>query len=75
MTGSADNTARLWDIRTGRLLHTWEFPTAVKCVQFSEDDRYVLMVTERRMGHPGTITVMAIDYESETRKLSSLHYQ
>ncbi|KAI8049659.1 eukaryotic translation initiation factor 3 subunit I [Syncephalis plumigaleata] len=67
VTGSADNTARLWDIRTGRLLHTWEFPTAVKRVQFSEDDRYVLMVTERRMGHPGTITVMGIDSESETQ--------
>ncbi|KAI9226917.1 MAG: WD40-repeat-containing domain protein [Piptocephalis tieghemiana] len=65
VTGSADNTARLWDIRTGKLLHTWEFKTAVKRVQWSEDDKYVLMVTERRMGYPGTIIVMRVDQDTD----------
>ncbi|KAJ1926367.1 translation initiation factor eIF3 subunit [Tieghemiomyces parasiticus] len=61
ISGSADNTARLWNVSDGRLLHSWDTNTAVKCVQFSEDDKYVLLVTEERMGFPGTIVIFAID--------------
>ncbi|KAJ2081680.1 translation initiation factor eIF3 subunit [Coemansia sp. RSA 988] len=61
ITGAADNTARLWHAETGRQLHVWEFPTAVKRVEFSHDDRYVLMVTEERMGHKSGIYVFPID--------------
>ncbi|KAJ2044891.1 translation initiation factor eIF3 subunit, partial [Coemansia sp. S16] len=61
ITGAADNTARLWHAETGRMLHTWELPTAVKRVEFSHDDQYVLMVTEERMGHKSGIYVFAID--------------
>ncbi|KAJ1997070.1 translation initiation factor eIF3 subunit [Coemansia thaxteri] len=61
ITGAADNTARLWHAETGLLLHTWELPTAVKRVEFSHDDQYVLMVTEERMGHKSGIYVFAID--------------
>ncbi|KAJ1966511.1 translation initiation factor eIF3 subunit [Dipsacomyces acuminosporus] len=61
ITGSADNTARLWHAETGKMLHTWELPTAVKRVEFSHDNRYVLMVTEERMGHKSGIYVFAID--------------
>ncbi|KAJ2782726.1 translation initiation factor eIF3 subunit [Coemansia javaensis] len=64
VTGSADNTARLWHAETGRQLHMWEFPTAVKRVEFSRDDRHVLMVTEERMGHKSGIYVFAIDSSS-----------
>ncbi|KAI9501319.1 translation initiation factor eIF3 subunit [Coemansia spiralis] len=64
VTGAADNTARLWHAETGRMLHTWELPTAVKRVEFSHDDRYVLMVTEERMGHKSGIYVFAIDSSS-----------
>lgn len=61
ITGSADNTARLWDVQTGRCLKTWEFKTAVKRVEFSEDDTMILCVTEERMGYSGTITVLPIN--------------
>lgn len=64
LTGSADNTARLWDVQTGKPLFTWNFNTAVKRVQWSEDDKFVLMVTEQRMGFPGTITVFEVNHES-----------
>ncbi|KAF7723110.1 translation initiation factor eIF3 subunit [Apophysomyces ossiformis] len=63
VTGSADNTAKLWEVRTGRCLKTWEFKTAVKRVEFSEDDTMVLCVTEERMGFVGTITVLPVNLD------------
>ncbi|CAM0139133.1 translation initiation factor eIF3 subunit [Umbelopsis sp. WA50703] len=65
VTGSADNTARLWNVQTGKCLKTWEFKTAVKRVEFSEDDDKILCVTEERMGYPGTVTVMNVNPDLE----------
>lgn len=42
-------------------MHTWEFPTAVKRVEFSEDGSMLLAVTEQRMGHVGTVVVFPIN--------------
>jgi hypothetical protein len=39
---------------------TWDFPTAVKRVEFNEDGTQLLGVTEKRMGHLGTIVVLDI---------------
>lgn len=41
VSGSADNMMKLWLVRTGECLKTWEFTTAVKRVQWSEDDSKV----------------------------------
>ncbi|EGS20084.1 eukaryotic translation initiation factor 3-like protein [Thermochaetoides thermophila DSM 1495] len=60
-SGSADNTIRLWDVKTGRLLKTWDFPTAIKRVEFNEDGTKLVAVTEKRMGHLGTIVVLNIN--------------
>ncbi|KAK8056935.1 eukaryotic translation initiation factor 3 subunit 2 [Apiospora rasikravindrae] len=60
-SGSADNTIRLWEVKTGRLLKTWEFPTAVKRVEFNEEGTQLLGVTEKRMGHLGSIVVLNIN--------------
>jgi translation initiation factor 3 subunit I len=59
-SGSADNTIKLWDVQSGKCLMTWEFPTAVKRVEFNEDGTKLLGVTEKRMGHLGTIVVLDI---------------
>lgn len=64
-TGGADNTIRLWEVRSGRLLKTWEFPTAIKRVEFSPDGRQLLGVTEKRSGHLGTIVVFDVDPDPE----------
>ncbi|KAI4598770.1 translation initiation factor eIF3 subunit [Pestalotiopsis sp. 9143b] len=61
VSGSADNTIRLWEVKTGRLLKTWEFPTAIKRVEFSPDGSKILGVTEKRMGHLGSIVVLNIN--------------
>ena len=66
-SGSADNTIKLWDLKSGKCLKTWEFPTAVKRVEFNEDGTKLLGVTEKRMGHLGTIVVLdiVVDVDAE----------
>ncbi|KAF4631064.1 hypothetical protein G7Y89_g7070 [Cudoniella acicularis] len=64
-SGAADNTVRLWDIRTGKCLKVWDFDTAVKRVEFSEDGSQLLAVTEKRMGFLGTIVVYNINRDVE----------
>ncbi|RMJ22706.1 hypothetical protein PHISP_06429 [Aspergillus sp. HF37] len=61
-TGSADNTVRLWNIQSGECVKAWEFPTAVKRVEFTPDGGKLLAVTEKRMGFLGTIVVFDINY-------------
>ncbi|KII90659.1 hypothetical protein PLICRDRAFT_157916 [Plicaturopsis crispa FD-325 SS-3] len=61
VSGAADNTLRLWSIPTGKCLYTWEFPTAVKRVAFSDDDEQVVCITEQRMGHQCAIRVFNIN--------------
>ena len=61
-TGSADNTVRLWNVKTGECIKVWDFPTAVKRVEFTPDGSRLLAVTEKRMGFLGTIAVLDINY-------------
>ncbi|KAI9752379.1 MAG: Mitotic spindle checkpoint component mad2 [Chaenotheca gracillima] len=67
-TGAADNTVRLWNIKTGKCVKVWEFPTAVKRVEFSEDGTQLLAVTEKRMGYLGTIVVFDVDVDPEAEQ-------
>lgn len=64
-TGAADNTIKLWNIKTGECVKTWENPTAIKRVAFSEDGKQLLAVTEKRMGYLGTIVVYSINYDDD----------
>ncbi|KAG9319466.1 hypothetical protein KVV02_007029 [Mortierella alpina] len=61
VSGSADNTAKLWDVSNGKCLKSWEFNTAVRRVQFSEDDKMILLVTEPRMGFPATLQIFNVE--------------
>jgi translation initiation factor 3 subunit I len=60
VSGAADNSMKLWSVRDGTLLFTWEFPTAVKRVAFSQDDSQIVCITEQRMGHQGAVRVFDI---------------
>jgi len=69
-TGGADNTMRLWEVKTGKLLKTWEFGTAIKRVEFSEDGRQLLGVTEKRQGQLSTIVVYEINPDPAAEQTS-----
>jgi WD40 repeat protein len=69
-TGAADNTVKLWDIKSGKCLKTWDFDTAVKRVEFSEDGSQLLAVTEKRMGFLGTIVVLDINLDVNAEQSS-----
>ncbi|KAJ7504294.1 WD40-repeat-containing domain protein [Mycena galericulata] len=65
VSGSADNTLRLWSVSAGICLYTWEFPTAVKRVAFNEDGSQVVCLTEQRSGHQCAIRVFNVNREGD----------
>jgi translation initiation factor 3 subunit I len=62
-SGAADNTIRLWEVATGKLVKTWEFGSSIKRVEFSPDGKQLLGVTEKRQGHLSTIVVYDINMD------------
>jgi len=74
-SGAADNTVRLWDVKTGKCLKTWEFNTAVKRVEFNEDGSQLLAVTEQRMGFLGTIEVIDIKLDVDAEQADAPRLQ
>lgn len=71
MSGSADNTLRLWSVQSGKCLYKWEFPTAVKSVAFNDNDDQVVCITEQRMGYQGAVRVFNINRDGDgTKRLS-----
>ncbi|TFK71291.1 WD40 repeat-like protein [Pluteus cervinus] len=70
ISGAADNMLKLWAVATGKCLYTWEFPTAVKRVSFSHDDKQVVCITEQRMGYQSTIRVFNISREGDGKNQS-----
>ena len=61
---------RLWEVKTGKLLKTWEYGTAIKRCEFSEDGRQLLGVTEKRQGQLSTIVVYEINPDPEAEQTS-----
>lgn len=42
LTGSDDQTAKLWDLTTGELKHSWQHRNKLSVVTLSHDDKYAL---------------------------------
>ena len=75
VSGSADNTLRLWSVQSGKCLYKWELPASVKSVAFSETDDQVVCITEQHMGHQGAIRIFNINRDGDGTKRLSPHCQ
>lgn len=60
LTGSADNTCKLWDCETGSCLTTLETNNAVRSCGFSYSANYVMLTTDKTMGFPCEILIYDI---------------
>ncbi|KAJ3071031.1 translation initiation factor eIF3 subunit [Podochytrium sp. JEL0797] len=65
LSGSADNTCKMWEVETGRCVYTWETKTAVRCVDFALGDEKALFVTDATMGQKSTIHIVPIEADPE----------
>ena len=61
LTGSADNSLRLWSVSNGQELKKWETKSAVRCVSFAEGDKSALFVTDNTMGEKSTIHIIELE--------------
>ncbi|TPX36278.1 hypothetical protein SmJEL517_g01409 [Synchytrium microbalum] len=61
LTGSADNTCRMWDVSNGKELFQWETETAVRAVAWAMGDQQMLFVTDATMGKKCEIHIINIE--------------
>lgn len=75
LTGSGDNTCRLWEATTGKQLHVFETKSAVRSVAFAFGDKEAIFVTDATMGNKSTIHFIKIAENPEERKyLIKIYY-
>ncbi|KAJ3301302.1 Eukaryotic translation initiation factor 3 subunit I [Kappamyces sp. JEL0829] len=60
LTGSADNSMRMWAVNGGKELFKWNTKTAVRSVCFAAGDAMACFVTDATMGQPSTLHVVSI---------------
>lgn len=61
VTGSADNSAKLWSASTGTVLYTWEHKCPIRCVAFAPGDGLIAMSTMKVMGQQSNVYVYEHD--------------
>ena len=60
MTGSADNSCRLWNVSNGKCIFKWETKTAVRVVGISMGDQLGFYITDATMGHLSKIFIISL---------------
>jgi len=65
VTGSADNTVRVWDVETGRELQSFNYRTPVRSVAFATGDRHFISVTDQVMGQVPAYYIYKLDDEGK----------
>jgi len=86
VTGSADNSLKLWDVETGKNLVSIENRTAVRSCNFSYDGQQILFTTDNTMGQKSSVRVYSLqqlqqegagatptlDFQTEGKAMASL---
>ena len=63
LTGSADATAKLWDVKTGECHATWAFDAPCKAVAFALGDEMAALSTDPFMSREPAIHLVSVDRE------------
>jgi len=61
ITGSGDSTVKIWDVETGKELHSLPPKVSVRTVEFAEGDRQFLVLTDNVMNNPSTIHIFSVN--------------
>jgi len=69
LTGSADSTAKLFDIETGKEIHSWVHQAPVRWVSMAEGDKQFLTVTDQVMKKEPTIWIYDRSLPSPVRDI------
>lgn len=69
ITGSADQSVKLWDVKSGRELFTFKFGSPARSVDFSLGDKLAVITTDPFMERTSAIHVKRISEDPEDRKL------
>lgn len=72
ITGSADQTAKLWDVQTGTQLYTFNFDSPARSVDFAVGDKLAVITTDPFMGLTSAIHIKRIARDRSDRKYQLL---
>jgi len=67
LTGSADQTCKLWDIQTGKALHSWSHKAGIRSVAFAHGERMFLAAQDYTFKSTPTIFVYNLSTDGEAQ--------
>ncbi|KAJ9554707.1 hypothetical protein OSB04_009321, partial [Centaurea solstitialis] len=67
ITGSVDQSAKLWDVESGRQLFSFGFDSPARAVEFGVGDKIVVITTDPFMGLASAIRVKRIAADPDDR--------
>lgn len=67
LTGSADNTCRLWDVETGKHLLELTTKSAVRTCGFSFSGSLIMFTTDKTMGQPCEMNIFDLRAQEQIR--------
>lgn len=70
ITGSADQTAKLWNVQTGQQLFTFNFDSPARSVDFAVGDKLAVITTDPFMELSSAIHIKRIATDITDRKLN-----
>ena len=70
ITGSADQSAKLWDVGSGRRLFSFSFDSPARAVEFGVGDKLAVITTDPFMGLSSAIHVKRIAKDPDDREFA-----
>eukprot|EP01098_Paradermamoeba_levis_P007300 TRINITY_DN300_c0_g1_i1.p1 TRINITY_DN300_c0_g1~~TRINITY_DN300_c0_g1_i1.p1 ORF type:complete len:325 (+),score=104.86 TRINITY_DN300_c0_g1_i1:119-1093(+) len=68
LTGSADNSAKIWDVETGKEIQHFQHKTPVRSVNFGFGDSIFFTVSDQVMGHQPVIALYTMEEGGKSEK-------